>query len=327
VSAIIPAYNGEAFVADAIESVLTQTLPMSEIVVIDDGSIDGTAAVVERYASKGVRCIRQENRGPSAARNRGIAETTEELIAFLDCDDTWLPEKTALQVEYLMAHPKVGLVGGQAWWWNPQTNQRWLERGSAPNANIGRNLMIQNYVGTPSGIMIRRSALQEVGVFDPGHSWVEDWELWMRVQSRWKLAFLGQPLIVYRLVPTSLTQQNQWEHANQCFELSREFIRKFASPLWRPSLLARAWSKREHRRAVLAIQERLPRRRYLSHAWRALVSFPFDEGKAKLKHFIRALAGEAFYRIFKRRHDPPTLGSPRVCGGTNAPDVRGQRLR
>src|SRR5216684_1094167 len=100
VSAIIPAYNGEAFVADAIESVLAQTFPVSEIVVVDDGSTDQTAEVVERYASKGVRCIRQKNQGPTAARNRGIVQTTGELLAFLDCDDIWLPEKTALQVEY-----------------------------------------------------------------------------------------------------------------------------------------------------------------------------------------------------------------------------------
>jgi len=305
VAAIIPAYNGEAFIADAIESVLAQTYPVSEIVVVDDGSTDQTAGVVERYASRGVRCIRQANLGPTAARNRGIAETKGELLAFLDCDDIWLPEKTALQVEYLTANPQVGLVAGHCWFWDTQTNQRWLERAdTGPKANIWRELMIQNCIGTPSGVMVRRRTLEHVGVFDPKHTWPGDWELWVRVRSRWNIALLDRPLIVYRLVPTSMTQHHRWDHVNETFHLSRQFIRNHWPPLWRPILLARAWSKREQSRATLAIHEHLPRRKYLWHATRALFSYPFDEPRMKLKHFIRALVGESLYQAFKRRRAP-----------------------
>src|SRR5260370_27491420 len=116
VSAIITAFNGEAFIAAAIESVLGQTRPADEIVVVDDGSTDDTAAIVERFHSRGVRLVRQENRGPSEARNRGIAETTGNLIAFLDCDDLWVPAKTERQIEHLLDHPAVGpLTSDPAW--------------------------------------------------------------------------------------------------------------------------------------------------------------------------------------------------------------------
>ena len=295
VSVVIPAYNGEAFVADAIESVLAQTLPASEIVVVDDGSSDGTLSVAQRYASKGVRCIQQRNQGPSAARNAGIAATTGELIGFLDCDDIWLPQKTALQAEYLAASPDVGLVAAHAWFWDPRTNRRWLERMDA-----GRKyeILIRNCIGTPSGVMVRRRALEDVGGFDLAHSHIADWELWARIQSRWQVGIVDQPLFVYRIVPTSLTFQNVSEHASQTFELSRQLIRKYAPPISRPRLWLRAWSIREHSRAVTNIG-RFPH--YLWHACRALVSYPFADGKAKLKHFIRALIGEALYRPFKAR--------------------------
>src|SRR5712692_4558912 len=301
VSAIIPAYNGEAFVADAIESVLAQTISVDEIVVIDDGSTDGTAEVAQRYASRGVRCIRQENRGLSAARNRGIAETSGELVAFLDCDDTWLPGKTALQTEHLMARPQVGLVAGHIWWWDPQSNRRWLQRfDDAPGARLWRELMIRNCVGNASGVMVRRRTLEEVGGFDPKQIWAEDWEMWMRVLSRWQIGFIDQPMIVYRTVSTSLTHQRRWDRVHGYFELSCESIRKFSPRRWRPILLARAWSRRELGRAVVAIDEGLPRGRYLRHTWRALVSYPLDETRLKLKYFVRVLMGESLYRAFKR---------------------------
>ena len=90
VSTIITAYNGDAYVAEAIESVLNQTMPIHELVVVDDGSTDQTAAVVQPYLSPTVRLVRQENQGPPRARNRGLWETTGEFICFLDCDDIWL---------------------------------------------------------------------------------------------------------------------------------------------------------------------------------------------------------------------------------------------
>ena len=115
VSVVITTYNYERFVAAAIESVLRQTVRPDEIVVVDDGSTDATAAVVARYAARGVRYIRQANAGPGAARNRGIRETRGDLIAFLDADDRWLPDKLARQLAHLRRYPAAGLVTGGEW--------------------------------------------------------------------------------------------------------------------------------------------------------------------------------------------------------------------
>lgn len=109
VSVIIPAYNGERYIAEAIESVLNQTYLNYEIIVVDDGSIDNTRAVLEPYFNR-IRYIYQENQGVAAARNRGIREAKGELIAFLDQDDYFLPEKLALQVAIFEAKPTVGMV-------------------------------------------------------------------------------------------------------------------------------------------------------------------------------------------------------------------------
>ncbi len=299
VSAIVTAYNGAAFVVDAIESILAQTRPVDEIVVVDDGSTDNTAEIVESYRAFGVRCIRQENRGLPRARNRGILETTGDLIAFLDCDDTWLPDKNRLQLDYLIAHPDAAMVSGHAWWWDPTTGRRWTERMGAPRSRLPRELMVYNCVGNASGTLIRRRIFEEVGLFDPAQIWAEDWELWMRVASRGEIGFIDRPLIVYRVVPTSLTHQRPWQRVSGCFQLSCEAIKKFRPALWRPILWARAWSKRELGLAVVALDQGLGRRPYLQHAAMALLSYPFEQSSMKLKHFTRAVTGSAFFRGYR----------------------------
>src|SRR5258707_1975884 len=169
VSAIVTAYNGAAYVADAIESILAQTRPVDEIVVVDDGSTDNTAEIVESYRAFGVRCIRQENRGLPGARNRGVRETTGDLVAFLDCDDTWLPDKNDLQVDYLTAHPEAAMVSGHVWWWDPITDRRWVERIRIRRSKLRPGIMIHNCVGNASGTLVRRHILEGVGLCDPPH--------------------------------------------------------------------------------------------------------------------------------------------------------------
>jgi len=113
VSAIIPAYNSGTALIEAVESVLAQTYPNIEIIVVDDGSSDDTEAAMKQYHDR-LTYIRQPNRGSAAARNRGIENARGELLAFLDADDTWRPEKIQLQVDYLQAHPEIGILCSDA---------------------------------------------------------------------------------------------------------------------------------------------------------------------------------------------------------------------
>jgi glycosyltransferase involved in cell wall biosynthesis len=304
VSAIVTAYNGEPFIRDAIESILAQTRPVDEVVVIDDGSTDGTAAIVERYTEKGVRLVRQQNRGLPEARNRGIQETTGELITFLDCDDIWLPEKTELQIRYLADHPRMGLATGLTWWWEPQSGRRGFWKPALPGPNgARRQLVVHNAVGNASAVMVRRCVLEDVGLFDRSQIWAEDWELWRRVAERWQVGSVDCPLIIYRSTANSLTQQKRWSRIDAYYQFAKTAIIRFRPAYWRPLLFLQAWSLREFARANCVLLEGMPRRKYLWHSTLALVSYPFQLASDKAKQFARAILGEWFFSAYRIARD------------------------
>ena len=158
VSVIVPAFNGERFLAESLRSALAQTLPPLEVIVVDDGSSDGTAEIAESFGEP-VRCIRQENRGVAAARNRGLSVTRGEFIAFLDHDDLWPADKLELQVLALRSDPGVDIVTGR---------MRVLG-GTVP----GRAWSAEDEREAPGGAhlpaaLIRRSAFDRIGPLDEG---------------------------------------------------------------------------------------------------------------------------------------------------------------
>lgn len=190
VSVVIPAFNAEAFVAEAIESALAQDYEPREVIVVDDGSTDRTSAVASSYP---VRCVTQPNGGQAAARNAGVAFCRGPLVAFLDADDLWMPGKLSGQVAYLMAHPEVGYVlcrmqrvlmpGAR---WPPGTPVDWFEQPQA---------------GTlPSAALVRRPTLDRVGPFEPRfrHGSDTDWQARAADAGvRWRL--LPDVLVQYRI--------------------------------------------------------------------------------------------------------------------------------
>lgn len=300
VSAIITAYNSETFVGEAISSVLEQSCPVDDIVVVDDGSTDRTGEIATSYAQQGVRYLYQENRGPGAARNLGIRETRGEIVTFLDADDTWLKDKNKLQLEFLSEHPEIALVSGFAWWWNTAENQRRVAgRAPASMEALRRDMMVYNVIGNPSRVMLRRSALIDAGMFDETIRWGQDWDMWLRMIARDQAAILTTPVIVYRWHENNLSHTRRWQRLASYWNISRRAIRAYQPISQRPFLLLRSWSLYTLRRARLALEQNA-RGLGIFYAAAALLAYPTDWGSSKLKMLLRALVGDTVYHRGRR---------------------------
>jgi glycosyltransferase involved in cell wall biosynthesis len=204
VSAIIPAYNAERFLGQAIGSVLAQTHPVSECIVVDDGSTDGTAAVAERHGDR-VRLIRQPNAGVAAARNRGAREARGELLAFLDADDRWLPERVERQVEALRSRPGVEAVVCATRVVNGELEPLGVLEQDPTVTPDDMLLCRARVVSTSSNLLIKRSAFERIGGFDKRLSTSADWALMFRLVAADTLAVLSDPLVEYRVHGTNMS--------------------------------------------------------------------------------------------------------------------------
>jgi glycosyltransferase involved in cell wall biosynthesis len=196
VSVIIPTYNRGWIVKEAIDSVLEQDFHDYELIVVDDGSVDDTPAILNAYGKK-ITVLRQANQGVSAARNRGIAAASGRLIAFLDSDDLWLPRKLSTQVEFFNDHPQAAIS---------QTQERWIRNGVRVNPKqrhhkfsgmiFERSLAL--CLVSPSAVMIKKSLFDSVGVFDESLPACEDYDLWLRISCRYPVHLIETPLIIKR---------------------------------------------------------------------------------------------------------------------------------
>jgi glycosyltransferase involved in cell wall biosynthesis len=304
VSAIITAYNSQAYIADAISSVLSQSRPVNDIVVIDDGSTDETAKVVSGFRTKGVRYVYQPNQGPGAARNCGIQATSGEFVAFLDADDLWLPRKNETQWKYLVDHSDVSLISGLKWWWDTKTDRRWLAGMPGGTQAIRRNIFIRNTIGNPSMVMLRRRALDEVGLFTPHLRWGEDWELWIRLANRFGVSVLSDPVILYRWRPTGLSHEEEWNQFESQWRISKQSINESKTGLHRLLMLARAWSKVSLERASYALENNFSKQSKTIYAVESLLVFPFEDFFEKCKMLFRSLVGEKNYKAAGRLIKP-----------------------
>jgi glycosyltransferase involved in cell wall biosynthesis len=205
VSIVTPAYNAAPFIGTTIESVLAQSYPCWEWIIVDDGSTDATTEIVSNCRDPRVRLVRAKHSGlPAAARNVGLSLAQGQLVAFLDADDLWEPNKLTLQVQYLAQHPHVGLVWSRYYVWVDQHKRpRQIvpaTRGIPNPGNMLSLLCLENRIGT-SSVLARRKYLVSCGGFDENQRLrgVEDYDLWLRLAARCLFGFLEQPLYWYRL--------------------------------------------------------------------------------------------------------------------------------
>ena len=228
VSVVIPTYNRQDLVTEAIESVLTQTFSDFEIIVVDDGSTDETSSRMKAYEGRVTYHV-QKNQGVAAARNAGIRLARGEFVCFLDSDDLWEPSKLATQIHFAEAHPEYALVATEIQGFD--SNSEKIGSGKASlytirNGMVAEHLLFGNWIQT-STVMLRRTALDEVGWFDEDiGQFGEDWLLWMRVASRFPIYFLPEPLVSYRFHPGRLTlyqPEEQFQSLMRCVKKMEEF--------------------------------------------------------------------------------------------------------
>lgn len=205
VSVIIPTFNSAGMVLEAVESVLGQTVPADEIIVVDDGSTDETAEVLAPYFDR-IRYLKQENQGVAAARNRGIAEATGDLIAFLDADDVWHSRKLELQVRVISERPEVGMVGTRIFDWPGAVSEMKYKQNQIYSRVAWWELVVRNRF-TASSVMVRRALLEKVGPFDEQLQGPEDLDLWLRIAEVAEVGNLRAALTGYRAVAGSLSQR------------------------------------------------------------------------------------------------------------------------
>ena len=189
VSVVTPVHNRARHLPPAVDSVLAQGFPGVEHIVVDDGSTDGTTAAAARYGDR-IRYVRQENAGPSAARNRALSLARGEYVAFLDSDDVWLPGRLAREIPLLDAAPRAGILYAAIDYidadGNPSTVRR--SRRGTPSGWILPVLVRRNVMET-STVIVRRALVEEAGGFDPRHRWCEDLDLWLRIALRHEVVF------------------------------------------------------------------------------------------------------------------------------------------
>jgi len=249
VSAIVPAYNSACYIGQAVESILNQTYPDCEIIVVDDGSTDDTRSVLQPYCSR-IRYIYQENQGVAAARNRGIQEARGELIAFLDHDDFFLPDKLAAQVACFEAQPQLGIVHSG---WR-RVDWRGEPLGDVKPWQKAPNLDLEEWVRWKpillSAMMFRREWLERAGGLDTRFQQACDLDLALRLtlmgcQSTW----LHQITVCYRehdrneSRKTPLQAQESWTVLDQFLALPQipQPIRQLESYYRYYTLVWSAW--------------------------------------------------------------------------------------
>jgi len=230
VSVVIPAYNCASYIANAIDSVLSQRGCSIEVLVIDDGSRDGTRDVVSSYGTK-VHYLHQENQGAAAARNKGLQLATGNYIAFLDSDDTWYPDKLAVQINILDYHPEYiatfsnfhivdqkgeithsnGIQQDYAIFKVENESLRGLfdkEIDGIYYGNLFPSLFLGNFINT-SSILVRREVLLRAGYFDTTLVTQEDYDYWLRLAQAGQMAYIDQPLLTRSRIPGQLTGKGQ----------------------------------------------------------------------------------------------------------------------
>ncbi len=223
ISVIIPAYNSASYICRAIDSVLAQTFPAHEIIVVDDGSTDTTSDKVASYGDR-VRLIRQLNAGPGAARNRGIEAATGNWIAFLDADDEYLPDRLKSSVELLESNPDLAWCAGNY--------IKYLDKNNMPDTTYHKSdsvvyddffqaLLKGDFVCTIT-VLVKKTVLLDCGLFRTDIRYGEDTDLWWRLGYSYPAyGYIRQPLAIYYMDISGSLARSKRTYQTECDLIGR----------------------------------------------------------------------------------------------------------
>ena len=251
VSVLMSVRDGAPWVVDAVASALAQTDPDLELIVVDDGSTDGTAAALAGFDDPRLRVERRPAAGLTPSLNRALDLARAPLVARLDADDVALPERIERQRRFLDAHPDVGLLG---------TAAREVDAAGRPVAVVTpplddralRRALVRRNPFVHSSVMMRRRVLDRVGGYDPALAVAQDYELWMRMSAVTRLANLPEPLVVRRLVPGRVSAVRDDERLLAEARVRWRALREGLYPWWCAVFLARPLAARAVPRGLRA---------------------------------------------------------------------------
>jgi glycosyltransferase involved in cell wall biosynthesis len=264
VSVVVTTYNQAAYIEATLRSVLDQTYRASEVIVVDDGSTDRTPEVLAQFGRE-VTCIRQANTGVAGSRNRGVSEATGDLIALIDGDDLWDPRKLERQVGAFRTYPDSGLIACDARLFDgdrvlksellrPSAPDLFPDDGTSPvSLRCYERLLQGNFIATTSQVMVPREILEHVGPSDTALPTCSDYDLYLRIASKYPLTFVRDSLTHWRYLPTSASgpatgRRLRWSEDD--IIATKKQLRS-ATPLARP-VVRRALSVKMHETARLA---------------------------------------------------------------------------
>ncbi|AFY27557.1 glycosyltransferase [Cyanobium gracile] len=317
VSVVIPVYNSAATVAESLRSVLEQTYPHLEILVVDDGSTDGAVAICETFEDPRLRILHQANRGLAGARNTGIRQARGAYIGFLDSDDLWLPEKVARHVAHLQARPEVGVSFSPSGFIDEHSRPLGIYQMPRLEGITPEILFCRNPIGNGSAVVIRREVFEAIRFranlhgepedfyFDDTFRQSEDIECWLRIilDTPWRIEGIPEALTLYRISEGGLSanlmkQYASWERILTKTTLTHpDFIRRHgarARAYQLRYLARRATRQREGAMAVRLLHQAL------ATYGRILIEEPRRTVITLLAAYLLRLLPPGLYRALER---------------------------
>jgi glycosyltransferase involved in cell wall biosynthesis len=231
VSVVIPSYNVDPYISDAVLSAVSQTYRNLEIIIVNDGSTDGTGEVIDRLidqtSDKRIRVVKQNNQGLSAARNTGIANASGELIAFLDGDDAWSPHKIEHHVRVLASAESIGLTASYSSYMTEKGRRTGAILAGKVHPTL-HDMLRRNHFGNGSTIVARRQCFEQAGNFNTRLKSCEDYEMWCRIlwATEYRAVCIPYPLTFYRLRDSGLSfsAERFTESAELAVSILREYM-------------------------------------------------------------------------------------------------------